>query len=96
MAGSVRVDGLGLVTAIVPDGPAFVYATYLTRIGNKIAESTARYGVTGIPYPRPAPPEVRLSECAVHNCETKLTECHQVKLGTAREMLSYQLVPRPR
>ena len=40
MAGSVRVDGLGLVTAIVPAGPAFVYPSHLTRLANKIAEST--------------------------------------------------------
>ena len=41
MAGSVRVDWLGLVTAIVPDGPAFVYPSPTHRLGKRIAESTA-------------------------------------------------------
>jgi hypothetical protein len=31
-----------LVTAIVPVGPAFVYPNHLTKLGNKIAESTGR------------------------------------------------------
>jgi hypothetical protein len=40
MAGSVRVDGFGVVTAIVPDGPAFVYLSHFTRPSSEIAEST--------------------------------------------------------
>ena len=35
---------LGLLTAIVPAGPAFVYPSHAKRLGNKSAEDTVRKG----------------------------------------------------